>query len=95
MIERKTVLEQPEINVQSGVVGVKLAFVLVEGEIEIDRKWHRTAIPLDVDPIQQMAAVNSHLASMEPPMPPVSQADIEFVAQCHALLSQRMANEPQ
>lgn len=91
MIERKTVLEQPEVNCQTGVLGVKIAFLLVEGGTELDRKWHRTAIPIDVDPTQQMAAVNAHLAIMEPPMPPVSEADIDFVIQCHALLTQRMA----
>ncbi len=89
MIERKTVLEQPELNC-SGFVGVKIAFLLVEGDVELDRKWHRTAIPMDVDPAQQMAAVNAHLAIMEPPMPQVSQADIDFVVSCHALLKQRM-----
>ena len=90
MIERKTVLEQTEPNCQSGVLGVKIAFLLVEGDRELDRKWHRTAIPIDVDPSQQMAAVNAHLSIMDPPMPQVSQADIDFVVQCHALLKQRM-----
>lgn len=90
MIERKTVLEQPELNA-SGVLGVKLAFLLVEDGKELDRKWHRTSIPVDADPAQQMAAVNAHLAIMDQPMPQVSQADIDFVVQCHALLKQRMA----
>lgn len=88
MIERKTVLEQPELH-RSGVLGVKLAFLLIENGVEIDCKWHRTAIPVDVDPIAQMAAVNAHLAIMEPPMPPVSQMDIDCIVQCHALLVQR------
>lgn len=94
MIERKTVLDQPEPNCQTGILGVRIAFLLVENGVELDRKWHRTAIPIDFDPAQQMAAVNAHLAIMEPPMPPVSQTDIDFVVQCHALLQQRMA-EPQ
>lgn len=93
MIERKTVLEQPEPNVQTGVLGVKIAFLLVEDGVEIDRKWHRTSIPVDVDPVAQMDAVNAHLAIMAPPMPPVSQADIDFVVQCHALLKQRMESQ--
>ena len=90
MIERKTVLEQPEPNCQTGVLGVKLAFLLVEDGKELDRKWHRTSIPVDVDPAQQMAAVNVHLTTMDPPMPQVSQADIDFVVQCHTLLKQRL-----
>lgn len=89
MIERKTVLEQPELH-RSGILGVKLAFLLIENGVEIDCKWHRTAIPADIDPTQQMAAVNAHLAIMEPPMPPVSQADIDCIVQCHALLKQCM-----
>lgn len=92
MIERKTVLEQPELH-RSGVLGVKLAFLLVEDDVEIDLKWHRTAIPLDADPEIQMASVNLHLASMEPPMPPVSQADIEFIVQCHSILKQRFEQQ--
>lgn len=90
MIERKTSLSQVEQSVSTGVLGVRIAFLLVDDGKEIDRKWHRTAIPVDVDPAEQMAAVNAHLSVMEPPMPPVPQADIDFVVQCHALLKQRM-----
>lgn len=92
-IERKTLLDQPEPNVQSGVLGIKISFLLIEGDVELDRKWHRTAIPVDVDPWQQMSLVNAHLAIMEPPMPPVSQSDIDFIVQCHALLKQRMESQ--
>lgn len=88
MIERKTVLEQPEAH-RSGVLGVKIAFLLIENDVEIDCKWHRTSIPADIDPIAQMTAVNAHLAIMDPPMPPVSQGDIDFIAQCHALMVQK------
>lgn len=90
MIEQKTVLDQPEPNCQTGVLGVKIAFLIVDGDVELDRKWHRTSIPVDIDPAQQMAAVNAHLAIMDPPMPQVPQIDIDFVVQCHALLKQRM-----
>lgn len=88
MITRQTILEQPELNC-AGVLGIKLAFILTEDGVELDRKWHRTSIPCDVSPEAQMAAVNSHLSVMEPPMPPVSQIDIDFIVQCHALLVQR------
>lgn len=89
MTIRHTVVEQTEIN-RSGVLQVKIAFILIENGKETEPRWHRTAIPIDVDPIKQMAEVNAHLAIMEPPMPQVSQADIDFVVQCHALLKQRM-----
>lgn len=93
MIERKTVLDQLEPNCQTGVLGVKIAFLLIEDGKELDRKWHRTSIPSYVDPEQQMAAVNEHLAAMDPPMPPVSQADIDFIIQCHNLLKQRFQQQ--
>lgn len=87
MIERKTVLDQVEQN-RAGFVGVRIAFLLVEDGVEIDSKWHRTIVPHDIDPAAQMQAVNDHLAVMDPPMPPVGQADIDFIVQCHTLMKQ-------
>lgn len=87
MIEHKTIIDQPELSL-SGVLGVRIAFVLIEDGIELDRKWHRTSIPIDVDPNMQMAAVNAHLATMRPPMPALAQSDIAFIAKCHSLLKQ-------
>lgn len=92
MIERKSVLDQPELN-RSGVLGVRIAFLLIEDGVEIDCKWHRTAIHFDADPLSQMEAVNANLAVMDPPMPPVSQSDIDFIVQCHNLLKQRFEQQ--
>lgn len=92
MIERKTVLDQSEIQ-RSGVLGVRIAFILLEDGAEIDCKWHRTAIPIDADPVAQMAYVNEHLSAMEPSMPQVSQGDIDFIVQCHNLLKQRFEQQ--
>lgn len=86
MIERKTALEQPEIN-RSGMLGIKIAKLLVENGKELDCQWHRTSLPLGGDPVAQMAAVNEHLISMGYPALP--QADIDLVVQCHALIVQR------
>lgn len=83
-IERLTLLEQPELH-RSGLLQIKLAFLLLEDGAEIDCRWHRTAIALDGDVREQMDFVNAHLASMQPPMPPVSAADIDFIVSCHAL----------
>lgn len=85
MSERKSVLEQPEIN-RSGVLQIKIALLLVDGETESLYSWHRTAIPLDGDVQTQMDFVNAHLALMEPPLPPVSQQDIDRVKECHDLM---------
>lgn len=86
MIERKTVLEQSELH-RSGVLGVKIAILMIEGGMEIDCKWHRTSVPADVDPQAQMEVVNAHLVSMG--LPELPQADIDFAAKCHDLLKQK------
>ena len=88
MIERKTVLEQPELN-RNGLLQIKIALLLVEDGAEISCNWHRTAVELDGDVQQQMDFVNSHLASMEPTQAPVSQEDIDFIKACHELLKSR------
>lgn len=87
MIERKTVLEQPEPH-RSGVLGVKIAILMVEDGVEIDCKWHRTSIPADIDPQSQMDQVNAHFGAMG--LPELPQAEIDFVVQCHTLLKQKM-----
>ena len=88
MIERKTLVEQPELH-RSGLMMIKIALLLVEDNTEISCNWHRTAVGLDGDAQQQMDFVNAHLAMMEPPMPPVSQEDIDFIKACHELLKSR------
>lgn len=93
MIKRKTVLDQVEHNFQGETLGVRVAFLLVEGDKEIDRKLHRASIPAGTDPLSQMDELNAHLSAMDPPMPLVSEVDIDFVVQCHALLKQRVATQ--
>lgn len=83
MIEKKSVLDQPELH-RSGVLYVRLAKLLVEDGVEIGCEWHRTGIPHDIDPAAQMAAVNAHLAEMN--YPAVSQADVDCVVASHALM---------
>lgn len=86
MIERKTILDQPELH-RSGVLGVRIAKLLIENGVEISCEWHRTSIPPDVNPHEQMAAVNSHLVEMG--LPPLLQEDIDTVVACHTLLAER------
>lgn len=88
MIYRKTVLDQPELN-RSGLLQIRLAFLLMEDDVELSCSWHRTAITLDGDAQAQMDFVNGHLAIMEPPMPSVSQEDIDFIKACHDLMKSR------
>ena len=88
MIERKTVLDQPELH-RSGLLQIRMALLLVEDGVEISCKWHRTAIDLDGDVQVQMDFVNADLASKEPPMPPLSQDEIDFIKACHELQKSR------
>lgn len=88
MIQRKTVIEQPELH-RSGVLQVKIALLLVEGESELACDWHRAAVGLDEDVQEKMDSVNQDLTSREPPIPPVSQLDIDFIKACHALQKSR------
>lgn len=91
MIERKTALEQPELH-RSGILGIKIAKLLVDNGVEIDCQWHRTSIEAGADVNAQICAVNAHLEVMG--YPALSQADVDFIISCRAILDSRMA-EPQ
>lgn len=79
MIERKTVLDQVEIN-RDGQVRIRIAFLLVEGDQELGVRYHRTAFdPGSNEAIveEQCASINAQLlASGEEP---VSEGDISRV----------------
>jgi hypothetical protein len=92
MIYRQTVLDQPELH-RSGLLQIRLAFLLMEDDAELSCAWHRTAIELDGDVQAQMDFVNAHLASMEPPMPPLPQEDIDFIKACHDLMKARFRGD--
>ncbi|MCY1293124.1 hypothetical protein D9M70_423720 [compost metagenome] len=92
MIERKTFLHQVEIN-RTGVLGVLLVVSLVEDGNELQGELHRTMIPVEMDPLQQMGFVNSDLANRVPPLPPVSDEDIQRVVQAHQLLVAQYGSE--
>lgn len=62
-IERRTLVDQIEITPEN-TVQVRLALQLVEGEVVISSRWHRTSIPTGVAVELQIAAVNEHLALM-------------------------------
>ncbi len=62
MIEKKTEIDQIEVT-QSGIQ-VRLALIIAEGEQELDRKYHRTAVDNGGDVEAQFELVNQHLESM-------------------------------
>lgn len=92
MIERKTVIEQPELH-RSGLLNVKIALLLVDGDTEIQSSWHRVTLELGDDAREQMAHVNQYLAENDPPLPSISESDIQFIEECHALQKSRFARE--
>lgn len=63
MIEKKTVIDRIEVD-RAGVVGIRFGLLLVENGVEIDCKWHRTAIEPGGSVDAQIAAVDAHLQSM-------------------------------
>lgn len=71
-ITRKTVIDQIEIR-RDGSVQIRFGLLLVEGEEELDCKWHRTAVPPDGDLAEQIAAVEENLQAMG--HPPIEEAD--------------------
>lgn len=76
MFQRKTVVDQIEIT-RSGAIQVRFGLLLVEDGIEIDCKWHRTAIAPGGDVDAQISAVNAHLVQMG--KEPAGSADIDRV----------------
>lgn len=81
-IERKTIVNQIEIDV-SGNVGVRLSLQLIENGEVLSSKWHRTMIPTSVSPAEQLAYVNGHLAQMGEAL--LTTADIQRVGMFHRL----------
>lgn len=80
MIEHKTVVDAVEVS-RNGTVQVRIALLLVEDGVELDCKWHRTALNVDSDVSVQFDAVNTHLESMG--KQPVSMSDVDFVRSLH------------
>lgn len=83
-MEKRTIVHQIEIT-QDGTLQVRLGLLLVEGDKELDCKWHRTTIPRGGDVDAQMAAVNTHLVAMgRDPVDPASIERIKRYAQVEA-----------
>lgn len=82
-IERKSVVDQIEVNSSVGGVGVRIALQLVENGEVLSSKWHRTMIPAEISPAEQLGYVNAHLASMGEA--PLTSSDIQRVGLFHKL----------
>lgn len=75
-IEKTTRLEAIQFT-DDGTLLVRMQKrVIVDGEV-MKEEWHRTAIPPDTDPDEQMNMVNAHLAAMG--HGPVSAKHVDIV----------------
>lgn len=63
---RRTVIDQIELR-RDGATQIRFGLVIEEDRVEIDCKWHRTAVPPGGDLDAQIAAVDAHLALMGHP----------------------------
>jgi hypothetical protein len=81
-IERKSIIDQIEIP-SAGGVQVRISLQLVEDGKVLSSKWHRTIIPTEISPAEQLAYVNQHLAVMGEAT--ISSADILRVGMFHKL----------
>lgn len=78
MIEKRTVVDQIEVT-RSQYVQLRIGLLIVDDGVEVDCKWHRTAIEPGGDVDRQMAVVNAHLKGMG--KVPVGAEDIARVRQ--------------
>jgi hypothetical protein len=76
VITKKSIIDQIEIT-RTGHIQVRFGLLLLEGDAEIDKKWHRTSIEPGGDVDMQMAAVNTNLIQMG--KEPVSVSEIARV----------------
>lgn len=84
MLERKTLIDQ--IEVRETCVQIRLGLLIVDGDQELQRTWHRTAIEADTDVDAQIAAVNTHLATMGcEPVPEAGLVRIKAIVAAAAL----------
>ena len=83
MIERKTMLDQVELT-RNGAVNIRLALCLVEWDVEIHTTYHRAAIDINGDVVEQMGDVVAHLASMG--YPPLPESALGLLRSGHQLI---------
>lgn len=97
MLERKSILDQIEIT-REGFLQVRIGLLIVDGDVEVSKKFHRFVLPADStvpeDAVaQQMAAVNAHLEVMGEA--PVGQRCIDRMCAAHNLAKAFVAEDAQ
>lgn len=84
MITKRTVVDQIEVT-RANTIQARIALELLEDDVVISSKWHRTCVEAGGDVTAQMDAVNNHLLSMKEM--PVSDADIAKIKAVQAALA--------
>lgn len=82
-IERKTMLDKVELD-KSGAVSIRLALMLVEGDQVLSTKYHRLAIDIYGDVVEQMGGVVEHLA--RDGYPPLPESALGLLRSGHQLI---------
>lgn len=75
-MSKQTTIEQIEIS-ENGQANIRIGLYVLNGEQQIDCKWHRTSIENGDAIVAQFESVNSHLVEMG--YPSVSDFDIARV----------------
>lgn len=82
MLSRKSIVDQIEVPTTGGIQ-VRIALQIIDGDVVIGQKWHRTYIPADISAQEQMSYVNAHLTEMGEAT--ISTSDIQRVGLFHKL----------
>ncbi len=77
MIDKRTRLDKVEIDIETGILQIRIALELIDDGNVLDQKWHRTAIERGGNVSDQFELVGIHLKEMKWPL--VSKQEIEIV----------------
>lgn len=58
---KKTEVEQIEVNLETGIVGVRMVKMTLDGDKEVRREYHRTLLEPDADIDATAKAINDYL----------------------------------
>lgn len=84
MLERKTKIDMIEKS-RDGYIGLRIALLIMDGDIELAKRWHRVAISQSDDVELVMINTNEHLKSIGEEC--VSEQEIAIVAAEHKSIS--------
>ena len=83
MIEQKTMLDRVELG-RDGSVSMRLALIIENDDQVLSTQYHRLAIDIYGDVVEQMGEVVAHLASMG--YPPLPESALGLLRSGHQLI---------